>query len=499
MRAASAPRSGDRSRRFVALGVALRLHTRDEVRIGRRACPALRFRLRVPPPPRAVRREEVSAHDPVRSVDELSGGRHPDLAAALRRRALASGADRRRGAASAEAVPAGRRVGSRRARRRGHRPGRRSSENGCTAGPPESRRRLFLAVCPGHILWTQYGHVDQHAAESFCGLLALVLFVASRESPDSPGNALREAAAGLALALAVLTWQGGIYWGAIFALALFVRGALGLAIRAPRGRAHAGTAGRHRRRRHGRLAGMAPAAADLRLLRFFPAAVPRGALRRRGGARLAGPARAEARRARRGAGHARRRRPGRGGDAPLRRRALRGPSQRPGVRRGLDARDRRNRRLRLVPEGLAQGNLRGPAAPGGRTRPRVEAAFGRDLPLPVRRPRLGDPRETRREAGRARGPRDLGSGHALPRPVPAPQRLLRGSALRADARRGGPLRRGAARTPPWSCDEHGQAAARLRRGDRRAHPGSSDAARGSATSFRARTSPARISSTRSTG
>jgi dolichyl-diphosphooligosaccharide--protein glycosyltransferase len=80
----------------------------------------------------------------------------------------------------------------------------------------------FLAVCPGHILWTQYGHVDQHAAESFCGLLALALFLASRENPDSPRNALREAAAGLGLALAALTWQGGIYWGANFALALFV-------------------------------------------------------------------------------------------------------------------------------------------------------------------------------------------------------------------------------------------------------------------------------------
>ena len=30
----------------------------------------------------------------------------------------------------------------------------------------------------------------------------------------------REAAAGLALALAVLTWQGAIYWGAIVALSL---------------------------------------------------------------------------------------------------------------------------------------------------------------------------------------------------------------------------------------------------------------------------------------
>jgi len=75
---------------------------------------------------------------------------------------------------------------------------------------------LFLAVCPGHVLWSQYAHTDQHAAESFCGLLALVLFLHSREEP----SAGREAAAGAALALAVLTWQGAIYWGAIFALAL---------------------------------------------------------------------------------------------------------------------------------------------------------------------------------------------------------------------------------------------------------------------------------------
>jgi dolichyl-diphosphooligosaccharide--protein glycosyltransferase len=80
----------------------------------------------------------------------------------------------------------------------------------------------FLAICPAHILWSQYGHVDQHAAESFCGLLALVLFLASRETTEARGNAAREAAAGLALALAVLSWQGGIYWGAIFALSLAV-------------------------------------------------------------------------------------------------------------------------------------------------------------------------------------------------------------------------------------------------------------------------------------
>jgi asparagine N-glycosylation enzyme membrane subunit Stt3 len=86
---------------------------------------------------------------------------------------------------------------------------------------------LFLAVCPGHILWSQYAHTDQHAGESFCGLLFLVLFLRSRERPEAPGAAARDAAAGVALALAVLTWQGAIYWGAIAALALVVESALG--------------------------------------------------------------------------------------------------------------------------------------------------------------------------------------------------------------------------------------------------------------------------------
>ena len=78
---------------------------------------------------------------------------------------------------------------------------------------------LFLAVCPGHILWTQYGHTDQHVAESFFGSLALFLFLRARD-PDARRPAAREAAAGIALAAAVLAWQGAIYWGAIFALAL---------------------------------------------------------------------------------------------------------------------------------------------------------------------------------------------------------------------------------------------------------------------------------------
>src|SRR5712692_5766502 len=81
---------------------------------------------------------------------------------------------------------------------------------------------LFLAVCPGHILWTQYGHTDQHVAESFFGLLVLWLFVRSRER----ATLACEVAAGIALAAATLTWQGAIYWGAILALALTLESAV---------------------------------------------------------------------------------------------------------------------------------------------------------------------------------------------------------------------------------------------------------------------------------
>ncbi|HYK41425.1 MAG TPA: STT3 domain-containing protein [Thermoanaerobaculia bacterium] len=82
---------------------------------------------------------------------------------------------------------------------------------------------LFLAVCPAHILWTQYGHTDQHVAESFFGTLALLLYLRSRDPSSDRRQAIaREAVAGIALAAAVLAWQGAIYWGAVFALALLL-------------------------------------------------------------------------------------------------------------------------------------------------------------------------------------------------------------------------------------------------------------------------------------
>ena len=76
---------------------------------------------------------------------------------------------------------------------------------------------FFVAICPAHILWTQFGHTDQHVAESATGLLVLAAFLKSREEESARNDLM----AGLALALAVLSWQGAIYWAAIFALALF--------------------------------------------------------------------------------------------------------------------------------------------------------------------------------------------------------------------------------------------------------------------------------------
>jgi dolichyl-diphosphooligosaccharide--protein glycosyltransferase len=71
----------------------------------------------------------------------------------------------------------------------------------------------FVAVSPGHLQYSQLGHTDQHVAESFWGFLALGLFLHSRRR----ASAWFEWGAGLALAGAVLTWQGAIFWAPIFA------------------------------------------------------------------------------------------------------------------------------------------------------------------------------------------------------------------------------------------------------------------------------------------
>ena len=195
--------------------------------------------------------------------------------------------------ASAEERGAARGVGPGRAGRRGdpaRRPARPAARRRRRPAPP--RRRFSRSAPPtfsGRSTATSISTPRNRSADcsrSCC-------FSRAAKPPTPPNNALREAAAGLALALAVLVWQGGIYWGAIFALALAVEAVATSRDRVLRAAVLTlGLPAASRGRRDGGLARVAAAAADLCLVWLFSAPLPRGALRRDGPDRGARSARA---------------------------------------------------------------------------------------------------------------------------------------------------------------------------------------------------------------
>jgi asparagine N-glycosylation enzyme membrane subunit Stt3 len=75
---------------------------------------------------------------------------------------------------------------------------------------------VFVALCPGHLHYSQLGHTDQHVAESLWGFLALGAFLQSCRR----NSAKWDSATGFAIAAGVLTWQGAIFWAPVFALPL---------------------------------------------------------------------------------------------------------------------------------------------------------------------------------------------------------------------------------------------------------------------------------------
>ncbi|HET9227327.1 MAG TPA: STT3 domain-containing protein [Thermoanaerobaculia bacterium] len=80
---------------------------------------------------------------------------------------------------------------------------------------------LVAALLPGAIAWSDFGHADQHVGEALAFLATLAAFARLLGSP--PGwkdNAL----AGLALGLAVLTWQGSLFLVPLVAGACFLAG-----------------------------------------------------------------------------------------------------------------------------------------------------------------------------------------------------------------------------------------------------------------------------------
>ena len=79
-----------------------------------------------------------------------------------------------------------------------------------------SRRRAVLAACAYSVLpvaavWSQFGHADQHVAETLLLLLLLLALARTRAAGERRASFGRALAAGAALAAMVLTWQGAVF------------------------------------------------------------------------------------------------------------------------------------------------------------------------------------------------------------------------------------------------------------------------------------------------
>lgn len=90
-----------------------------------------------------------------------------------------------------------------------------------------SRRRAVLAACaysllPVAAVWSQFGHADQHVAETLLLLLLLLALAGTRAAGERRASFGRALAAGAALAAMVLTWQGAVFAAVLaFAWAAF--------------------------------------------------------------------------------------------------------------------------------------------------------------------------------------------------------------------------------------------------------------------------------------
>ncbi len=83
-----------------------------------------------------------------------------------------------------------------------------------------SRRRALLAACAYSVLpvaavWSQFGHADQHVAETLLLLLLLLALARTRVAGERRASFGRAFAAGAALAAMVLTWQGAVFAGVL--------------------------------------------------------------------------------------------------------------------------------------------------------------------------------------------------------------------------------------------------------------------------------------------
>lgn len=75
---------------------------------------------------------------------------------------------------------------------------------------------VFVALCTGHLHYSQFGQTDQHVAESCFGFWTLALFLRSCRRRSR----VTEVLTGVSLAAAVLTWQGAIFWAPLLGVAI---------------------------------------------------------------------------------------------------------------------------------------------------------------------------------------------------------------------------------------------------------------------------------------
>ena len=89
-----------------------------------------------------------------------------------------------------------------------------------------ARLAAFLyALLPGAIAWSDFGHPDQHVAEALAFLAVLAAFAGLVSSAEEGGaRGRRILSAGMALALAVLVWQGSVFLAPVLGGAAFLAG-----------------------------------------------------------------------------------------------------------------------------------------------------------------------------------------------------------------------------------------------------------------------------------
>ncbi len=404
---------------------------------GGTARPPARLGRQLPHAPGAVRRSALSSDDRVRPDDEFSARRGPHLAAPVRPHARYARPGSSRVGGGSREDRAHRRMGASRPRRGHDRPGRSSRLGHLRPARRGAPRPLRGGVPGAHHVDAVRAHRPARRRIPLRDSRPRAVPALARPVRREPGRLARPGGGGgVRAGRGRPRLAGGNLLGSDLRSRARPRGDPHPPQRDAAHPSRPRAARRRDRRRDRVLARKVSRAGDLHFLRVLPAPLPR---RARGGERPDRYARSREPPPARPAGSRpphplfpRRR------DGP---RSVRGPRPlRPDagnrIRPRPDERSRRQRRVRLVPPRLAQGNLRGSTSSRRRSATRLEAALRRLLPRSRRGGAVGVARSARSAAGAEHRARHLGRRHTASRAVAAIERLLRRAARRGRPDRG---------------------------------------------------------------